>query len=107
MFYRPVGLQGSVQDGLNALQWSVRHNDGKAQLTVHNPSPYHYTFRNLQVGQSTARKSIQAREMVAPKSTQAYDLPTSALAPGMQVFFTTINDYGGTTREVTAPVSGL
>lgn len=107
LFYRPVGLQGSVQDGLNALQWSVQHNNGKAQLAVHNPSPYHYSFRSLEVGQSTARKSIQAREMVAPKSTQAYDLPTSALAPGMKVFFTTINDYGGITKEVTAPVSGL
>ena len=106
LFYRPAELQGTTEDGLKTLQWSVRHADGKAQLVVHNPSPYHYTFKRVQVGSLKGRKSIQANEMVAPQSTMAYDLPTPASAPGLRVYFTTINDYGGTTREVTAPVSG-
>ncbi|WP_341783603.1 molecular chaperone [Pseudomonas putida] len=107
LFYRPAGLQGSPEEGLKSLQWSVQHTNGKAKLLVHNPSPYHYTFQRVQVGQLTARESVEAREMVAPGGTQAYALPTPVPAPGMQVFFTTISDYGGTTKEITAPVSGL
>ncbi|MGE8323675.1 MAG: molecular chaperone, partial [Pseudomonas sp.] len=107
LFYRPAELPGSPEEALKTLQWSVQKNNGKAQLFVHNPSPYHYTFKHVQVGHLNERKSVEAPEMVAPGSTRAYDLPTQALTPGMQVFFTTISDYGGTTREMAAPVSGL
>ncbi|MEX5320336.1 molecular chaperone [Pseudomonas shirazica] len=107
LFYRPAELPGSPVEGLKTLQWSVQYTDGEAQLIVHNPSPYHYTFRRVEVGHPTERKNIEAREMIAPESTVAYALPTRAIAPGMQVFFTTISDYGGTTKEMTAPVSGL
>lgn len=107
LFYRPATLQGSPEESLKTLQWSVQHANGKAQLLVHNPSPYHYTFRRVQLGSPTERRNIEAQEMVTPKSTVAYDLPTQALSPGTQVFFTTISDYGGTTSEMAAPVTGL
>lgn len=107
LFYRPADLQGNPEESLKTLQWSVQHANGKAQLFVHNPSPFHYTFRRVELGSPAERKSIEAKEMIAPKSTLAYDLPTQALTPGMQVFFTTISDYGGTTREMAAPVAGL
>ncbi|QHG63932.1 fimbrial biogenesis chaperone [Pseudomonas putida] len=106
LFYRPAELQGSPQKSLKDLQWSVQRREGKAQLIVHNPSPYHYTFSRVQLGSASKRESIEAQAMVAPKSSQAYDVHDSVIKPGMRVIFTTINDFGGTTKEVTAAVSG-
>lgn len=107
LFYRPADLQGSPLDGLKDLQWSLQQIDGTAQLVVSNPSPYYYTFRHVHIGKPTERTRVEAREMVAPKSTQTYAVPGIAIHPGMQVTFTTINDYGGTTTERVAPIAEL
>ena len=106
LLYRPAELQEPLEDGLKKLQWSLQRLDGKTQLVVHNPSPYHYTFRQAHLENGSTRKRIEAHKMVAPGGTQAYPVETFAITPKMHVTFTTINDFGGTTAEMRAPVSG-
>ena len=106
LMYRPAELQETPEDGLKKLTWSMQRLDGKAQLVVYNPSPYHYTFRQVHLDDGTARKRIEAHKMVAPGGTQAYPVKNAATAPDMHVIFTTINDFGGTTAEMKVPVSG-
>ncbi|UXH41393.1 molecular chaperone [Pseudomonas promysalinigenes] len=106
LLYRPAELRETPEDGLKKLQWSLQRLDGMTQLVVHNPSPYHYTFRQAHLDNGTTRKLIKAHKMVSPGGTQAYPIEDVAITPGMHVTFTTINDFGGSTAEISVPVAG-
>ncbi|MFB4393051.1 MULTISPECIES: molecular chaperone [unclassified Pseudomonas] len=101
LFYRPSQLQGSPAAYLSQLKWSVEKVDGKRQLVVDNPSPYHFTLGRLEVSGAGGTKQLNAREMVAPFGRQRYELPPSAPSGKLSVTFTTLGDYGGSTPALT------
>lgn len=104
LFHRPVGLGSPSVEGLHALRWSVRSHDGKAQLRVNNASPYHVSFIHIEVLDKGRVVPLQNTAMALPLSTQDYLLEGVKASPGLQVRFSTINDYGGFTPPITSPV---
>ncbi|RZI91589.1 MAG: molecular chaperone [Pseudomonas sp.] len=105
LFYRPSELQGRPADRAGELQWSVRQNAGRLQLVVDNPTPYYYTFGRLEVTAAGRTEALQAKAMATPFAQQAYDLNQLRSANGLQLTFTTINDYGVATPVVQTPLS--
>ncbi len=98
LFYRPAGLKGSLLEALPTLAWSWSTRQGKPVLRVDNPSPFHVSFIDIQVGSGKQRTEVDAPMMVAPFSSREYPV---ALAPGAQpdaVWFSAINDHGGYTE---------
>lgn len=105
MFYRPSAIKDSPMARLKDLQWSIKTIAGKAQLQVHNPTPFHYTFISLNVQQKNAAQQLKNPPMAAPFSTQTYALNELKAGPDMQVVFSIINDYGGYSPDSTLPLS--
>lgn len=105
LFYRPSQLKGRPQDRLNDLAWSIQQIEGKTHLVVDNPSPYHFTFNRLVISGAGVSETINAKGMALPLGRQAYALQNVPVTDGLQVTFTTINDYSGITAEISSPVA--
>lgn len=105
-FYRPPALRGGPAHQQTALTWSLVHADGKTRLAVDNPTPYHVTFSGVSLQGKGDRQRIATVDMVAPLSRQYYEVPRHPQGP-LQVEFTTLNDYGGSSPALTLPVAGL
>ncbi|MBW0235863.1 molecular chaperone [Pseudomonas sp. D1HM] len=103
-FYRPSQLKDKPQARLKDLQWSIQRRDGKPRLVLNNPTPFHYTFKQLQLMVDGQPRRIERPVMAAPLERTVYALDNLPPGPGLQVVFTTINDYGGTTAQMTVPV---
>ncbi|MFV3405051.1 molecular chaperone [Pseudomonas sp. NY15463] len=104
VFYRPAQLKGQPQDHLQKLTWSVQTLEGKPHLVVDNPSPYYFTFNQLTLRSAKGSEKIDARKMAIPMGRQRYPLKASTEQGELKVEFTTINDYGGLTPEMSRPV---
>jgi P pilus assembly chaperone PapD len=104
-FYRPQELKDNPVDKLKELSWSVNKSEGKAHLVVTNPSPFHVSFIRIEVIGSGKTLALDNTAMVAPLSTQRYDLKSVEPGPGLQVKFSAITDYGGFSQPMTLPVS--
>nr|WP_314478880.1 molecular chaperone [uncultured Pseudomonas sp.] len=104
VFYRPTQLKSRPQDHLQNLAWSVQTLDGKPYLVVDNPSPYYFTFNQLTLRSVKGSEKIDARKMALPLGRQTYLLKDLTVQAGLKVEFTTINDYGGLTPELSRPV---
>ena len=109
MFYRPSGLIGSANQAHEQLRFVLTpaQPDGARTLQVFNPTPYHITFRSLDVRPAVdapvwAQLSKADSRMVAPMSELRLPLKlesaTSPAPQSAQVFYGVINDYGGETR---------
>lgn len=94
LFYRPSQLKEPPVSRVGELKWSLRRAGARVQLIVDNPTPYHYTFGRLEVSGGGKTEAIQAMQMAVPFGQQAYDLPGTTPVNGLQLTFTTINDYG-------------
>ncbi|WP_144965924.1 molecular chaperone [Pseudomonas sp. DE0010] len=94
LFYRPSQLTDRPAERIGELKWSVRQGPGRVQLVVDNPTPFHYTFGRLEVSAAGATEAIQAMAMAPPFGQQVYDLARIKSLRGLQLTFTTINDYG-------------
>ncbi|MBF4557647.1 molecular chaperone [Pseudomonas sp. p50] len=104
LFYRPSELKDNPIARLKDLQWSIQTLDGKAQLVVNNPTPFHVSFARLEVKGSSQYQRFQSASMVDPLSTQTYALENIKPGSGLQVEFSAINDYGGYSTPVTLPI---
>ncbi|WP_248916275.1 fimbrial biogenesis chaperone [Pseudomonas moorei] len=104
LFYRPSQLKDTPMSRLKDLQWSITSSSGKAQLQVHNPTPFHVTFAHLALKGQGRDLVIENAEMVAPMSRQTFALTGPAPTPGLQVEFSAINDYGGFSTPLTLPI---
>lgn len=93
LFYRPAGLQGSLEDAVKNLQW--RTEGGK--LTVHNPSGFNVVVSDLLIN-NTASKGMP--EVIKPGSTATTVIP---LKNSDTLELTYINEYGSTVK--TAPIT--
>lgn len=49
LFYRPSQLKGLPQDNVKHLNWFLQQRDGSLYLVVDNPTPFHFTFDQLEV----------------------------------------------------------
>ncbi|GLO48545.1 fimbrial biogenesis chaperone [Pseudomonas putida] len=109
LFYRPSQVKGVPEQHLDSLQWSLASKNGKTYLQVHNPTPYHFTFGRLEVYKTGTREKIDTALMALPMQKQSFELKATPAAEGLQVRFTTINDYGGRTRlmEKPLPISSI
>jgi chaperone protein EcpD len=104
LFYRPGQLKEKPFSRLKDLQWSITQTHGKPQLQVHNPTPFHITFATLEVKGNGQQQVIENAEMVAPLSSQTFDLTGTRPRTGWKVEFSVINDYGGFTTPLTLPI---
>ncbi|WP_176507645.1 fimbrial biogenesis chaperone [Pseudomonas urethralis] len=104
LFYRPAKLKGKPTDHLKSLTFSVTERDGVKQLLVNNPSPFHITFIRLKVDGQGQQHTLKNTAMLAPFSERLYPLPGIARTAGLQAHFSVINDYGGYTDPLSAPV---
>jgi P pilus assembly chaperone PapD len=105
LFYRPQELKDNPLDKLKELTWSINKTDGIAHLSVNNPSPFHVSFIRIEVTGNGKTLALDNTAMLAPFSTQRYDLQSVAPGPGLQVNFSVISDYGGFTQPITLPIS--
>jgi chaperone protein EcpD len=103
-FYRPSQLKDNPITRLKDLQWSIKGSPGKAELVVHNPTPFHVSFARLDVKGEGQLQSFESAQMVAPLSTRAYVLDGITPRAGLHVEFSAINDYGGYSTPVTLPI---
>jgi len=109
-FYRPKGLQPALDRVVGLLRFSLSETDpdGRVQVRVRNPSPYHITFRNLTLRPSANEDApvladmVPGNWMVAPMDELVVLLqPTKDItgspdfSDGTQVVFGIVNDYGG------------
>jgi fimbrial chaperone protein len=103
VFYRPAGLAGKPDEARGLVTLSVvPGEDGKgAALRVTNPSAYNVTFTGFKINGNKE----QTKAGMAP-AFGALDFPLTVIgAPqAIEVNYTTINDYGGETPEVTVKV---
>jgi len=115
LFYRPKGLPSSPAQAANRLRFSLHEPlaDGRAQVRIHNPSPYHVTLSRLELrraGESVDTPALLAfnhqsnqERMVAPMGELLMPLERGTLAPdaalptdtALVADFAIINDSGG------------
>ncbi|CAM3141652.1 pilus assembly protein [Pseudomonas floridensis] len=105
LFYRPALLTDNPMTRLKDVQWSARRLAGKTQLTATNPTPFHISFIRLEVNAGDKTEKIKQAAMLAPMTSQTFELHELQASPGLQVVFSAINDYGGYSTPVTLPVS--
>jgi len=117
-FYRPKGLPYPARQALERLQFTLDAPtlpDGRGQLRIHNPTPYHITFVNLSVRLANAADDAPVllefdhqgpdERMVLPLEDLYMALEWRAAASlaelpesGLIVEYRTINDAGGHSR---------
>jgi len=108
-FYRPKGLQPTLERAVGLLRFSLSgaDPDGRVQVRVRNPSPYHITFRTLTLRPSANENApvladmVPGNWMVAPMDELVVLLQPSEAAGGSSTFFNgtqvvfgIISDYG-------------
>ena len=104
LFYRPSQLKDKPLSRLKDLQWSINKIDGKAQLEVLNPTPFHVSFIRLEIKGNGHKQVIENAQMVAPLSRQIFALNGTKPEPGLQIEFSAINDYGGHSTPTIQPI---
>jgi len=105
LFYRPAAVQGNPANQLDQLQLSRTVRNGKARLTLRNPTPYHYTFSRLDLIKGKQQKAVPGVDMLPPMAELSYALPDGLDGPGLQAIVAVINDYGGTSKPLTLRVN--
>jgi len=122
-FYRPKGLVSSPAQAYQALRFSLGKTlpDGRIEVRVHNPTPYHVTFMDLalrETQESPALAEFDAdrpeERMVVPMGELVLTLDRTALfakdtpsLTGAAVTFSIINDNGGKTLGQQALDAGV
>lgn len=108
LFFRPDGLPDDAFNAPKQLQWKLVDVDGGKGLglQVHNPSPYHVSFRS--VGMQIAKDHIVEADngMVSPGGTATFPIKGNVSRPegNVSVQFSTVSDLGATT-PFTQPLS--
>jgi len=96
MFYRPAGLQGTLEQSAASLRWSLDRSNGRAVIALDNPTGHYVTVADLKL--SNGEKLDVG--MVEPHGSLRVELPAGT-TPSTAFTFDWIDDYGAT-REQTA-----
>lgn len=94
LFFRPEQLGMSVNEAYDKVQWSVKQQQGKSVIEVHNPTPYFITYNRISVKQGGKVVHAKESDMVAPYGTASYVLSGNIANKG-EVNWVVVNDYGG------------
>lgn len=105
LFYRPAQVKGNPINSLERLQWSLQKTQGKTKLVVNNPTPFHVTFGRIEVVAEGKPHSLSNAQMALPMQQQTFSLEGVSPTPDMQVRFSAINDYGGVSKTLSAPLT--
>ncbi|WP_232519192.1 fimbria/pilus periplasmic chaperone [Caballeronia insecticola] len=97
-FYRPEGLQGRADDAPASLTWRKSTQNGKPSLVISNPTPYHVTIIDAQLGEGANAPKFNEVGMVEPRGQLELPVNVASVAAA-KVSFTTINDYGGPVKH--------
>ncbi|CAO95702.1 fimbrial biogenesis chaperone [Erwinia tasmaniensis] len=90
LFYRPDGLNTSLEKQAAALKW---HRQGN-QLTVENSGPFNITLGTITLTSSNGKKQTINADMIKPFDRATINLPAGT-ENGSRLSFSYINDYGG------------
>jgi chaperone protein EcpD len=101
-FFRPAGLPGKADDAPDQLKWHLGTHGGQPALVVSNPTPYHVTIVDAQLGAGQNAPKFDQGDMVSPGAQAVLPLSGTTAAAGGKVSFTTLNDYGGPIRHEAA-----
>ncbi|ALM52398.1 molecular chaperone [Halomonas huangheensis] len=98
VLFRPEGLQGSLSQAAEGLQWRWGSmTPGGQELIAENVSPYYVNLANLQVTWSGGSNSVEAAP-VPPMGQQVFVVKNLQSSPsGANISGDWINDYGATT----------
>ncbi|MBC3500398.1 molecular chaperone [Pseudomonas sp. SWRI59] len=105
LFYRPHQLKGTPATEAKNLQFSLRMVAGEAHLRVHNPSPFHITFSQLNLADPQQSARVKNPAMLAPFSGEDYVVKGIQPSSQLQAEFGVINDFGGFTPLLKQPVA--
>lgn len=105
LFYRPSQLKGLPQDSVKHLNWSLQQRDKNLYLVVDNPTPFHFTFDQLEVSGAGQSEKPSTMAMALPFAQQSYRLTQIHKVQGLQVTFNTLNDYGAPTAIMQQPLA--
>ena len=95
LFYRPKTLsRDEAIDAYKKIHFSLK---GKT-LEAKNPSPFYVSFYSVSID----GREVKEVDMIAPQSTKKWLLPQEA--HGKEIKWQAINDYGGVTRAISAPL---
>ena len=94
LIFRPAGIKSTLDESANSLTWKRAGN----RLQVTNPSSHYVTFFNVKINGSVLKNVT----MVAPQSDASFDLPASVAGGSLSWQF--INDYGGTSKILSASI---
>ena len=105
LFWRPTKLPGNPLDSLKDLKWSIQNIDGKPRLILNNPSPFHVSFIRIELSGNGQTVRLKDTTMSRPLEIQTYELDGFKPTTGIQVTFSSINDFGAFTAPITLPVA--
>lgn len=94
LIFRPAGVKSTPGESAKSLTWKRIGN----QLKVTNPTPNYINFFKISVNGI----EVNNANMVAPQSEASFDLPGNVTGGSLSWQF--INDYGGTSKPLTAGI---
>lgn len=94
LFYRPKGLQGSVDDAPDQLHWRLVSSDNRYDVECTNDTPYNISFSDVSFKGTPEQPSVSKGGMCPAKGKGTYPIAGTPDAEGKLVV-TVINDFGG------------
>lgn len=100
LFYRPKGLQGSVDGALDQTHWRLVSKGNGYDVECTNDSPYNISFSDVSFKGTPEQPSVSKGGMCPAKGKGTYPV-TGTIDAGGKLIVTVINDFGGfNPREV-------
>jgi chaperone protein EcpD len=100
VFYRPKGLQGSVDDALDQTHWRLMPNGNGYDVECSNDTPYNISFSDVTFRGAPELQSVNKGGMCPAKGKGTFPVAGTPDAGG-KIVVTVINDFGGfNPREV-------
>ncbi|AZE56844.1 Chaperone protein fimC precursor [Pseudomonas synxantha] len=95
LFYRPVGLAGSVEAAPAELNWQVVSREYGDVIRVSNPTKFHVSMTDLKIEAGNYTSSPVNSFMVAPGADYEVALNKMPSSGSMMLNVNIINDFGG------------
>lgn len=96
LFYRPEGLKGSPQDAPGQVIWQLVKENAQLQLEGFNPTPFHVSYSQVQLGSGDKAPRTGSGDMIGPGQRKRFPLVGGMAAEAApQVHWQAINDQGG------------
>lgn len=91
LFYRPPGLVGSTSDAIPKLVWKRLKNQ---KIQINNPSSFHVSLIDLEVGGGASRQEISEYVFLSPGETRVLEAPIPDFEHSRHISFKEITDSG-------------